>query len=102
VKITAMLSILPIGTEVSLSRYVAACEEVLIEAGLPRALHAHGTNVEGEYDVVMAAVRRCIEKVHEMGCPRLAVLLKLGSRIDREPDGERAIRSVEEKLSGES
>lgn len=97
-KITAMLSVIPIGTELSLSRYVAACEDVLIEAGLPRSLHAHGTNVEGEYDDVMAAVKRCIERVHEMGCARVSLFLKLGSRVDREPDGEQAIRSVESRI----
>lgn len=98
-KITAMLSVIPLGTELSLSPYVAACEEVLIDAGLPRSLHAHGTNVEGEYAEVMAAVRRCIERVHEMGCPRVSVFLKLGSRVDREPDGDLAIRSVESKIA---
>ena len=99
-KITAMLSVIPLGTDLSLSKYVAACEKVLMEAGLPRRLHAHGTNIDGEWDEVMAAARRCVERVHEMGCPRVSVLLKIGSRTDREPDGDQAIRSVEEKLAG--
>lgn len=42
------LCIVPIGVGVSLSSYVAACERVLTEAGLKTALHAYGTNVEGE------------------------------------------------------
>ena len=65
------LCIVPIGVGVSLSPYVAACEKVLTEAGLKTALHANGTNIEGEWDKVFAAVRRCHEVVHEMGVPRI-------------------------------
>lgn len=97
-KISAMLSVIPIGTELSLSEYIAACEDVLIEAGLPRVLHSEGTNVEGEWDDVMNAVRRCIEKVHEMGCARVSVFLKIGSRTDREVNGDQMVKSVETKL----
>lgn len=42
------LCIVPIGVGVSLSKYVAACEKVLTEAGLNTELHANGTNIEGE------------------------------------------------------
>jgi uncharacterized protein (TIGR00106 family) len=58
------LCIVPISAGVSLSSYVAACEKVLSEAGLKSVLHANGTNVEGEWDKVFAAVRRCHEVVH--------------------------------------
>ena len=51
----------PIGVGVSLSPYVAACEKVLKEAGLKAVLHANGTNIEGEWDKVFAAVKRCHE-----------------------------------------
>ncbi|HHQ47939.1 MAG TPA: MTH1187 family thiamine-binding protein, partial [Acidobacteria bacterium] len=50
--VIADLSIVPIGVGTSLSRYVAACERVLEEAGLETRLHAYGTNVEGEWDQV--------------------------------------------------
>ena len=41
------LCIVPIGVGVSLSPYVAACEKVLIDAGLKTVLHANGTNIDG-------------------------------------------------------
>ena len=63
------LCIVPIGVGVSLSPYVAACEKVLTEAGLKTVLHANGTNIEGEWDKVFAAIKRCHEVVHEMGAP---------------------------------
>ena len=52
-KVSAMISVIPIGAGLSLSRYVAACERVLSEAGLAPQLHAHGSNVEGDWDTVM-------------------------------------------------
>jgi uncharacterized protein (TIGR00106 family) len=97
-KMSAMISIIPIGTGVSLSGYVAACERVLRDAGLDPQLHAHGSNVEGEWDTVMDAVRRCHEVVHEMGAPRISTYLKLGTRTDRDPDMAAMVRSVEDKL----
>jgi uncharacterized protein YqgV (UPF0045/DUF77 family) len=36
---------------------------------LKTQLHANGTNIEGEWDEVFAAVRRCHEAVHAMGAP---------------------------------
>ena len=50
------LCVVPIGVGVSVSRYVAACERVLKEAGLETRLHAYGTNIEGEWDAVFAAI----------------------------------------------
>ena len=65
------LCIVPIGVGVSLSPYVAACEKVLAEVGLKTVLHAYGTNIEGEWDKVFAAVKRCHEVVHGMGDGRV-------------------------------
>lgn len=99
-KVSAMISVIPIGGGLSLSRYVAACERVIRGAGLRSTLHAHGTNVEGEWNEVMAAVKQCLEVVHEMGCPRISTLMKLGTRTDRDPSLDAAVKSVEEKLGG--
>jgi len=98
-KVTAMISIIPIGGGLSLSPYVAPCERILAEAGLDPKLHAHGSNVEGEWDTVMDAIRRCHEKVHEMGAPRISTYLKLGTRTDRDLSMDDAVRSVREKLA---
>jgi uncharacterized protein (TIGR00106 family) len=92
------LSIVPIGVGVSLSKYVAACEKVLTDAGLTTRLHAYGTNIEGEWDAVFAAVKRCHEIVHEMGAPRISTVIKLGTRTDRSQTLDDKVRSVHEKL----
>ena len=97
-KVLIDLSIVPLGVGVSLSPYVAACEKVLTAAGLKTALHSYGTNIEGEWDDVFAAVKRCHEVVHEMGAPRITTTIKLGTRIDRVQTMEDKVRSVREKL----
>ena len=96
--VIADLCVIPLVKETSLSPYVAACEKILAEAGLKTKLHAYGTNIEGEWDTVMAAVKRCHEVVHEMGAPRISSTLKFGTRNDREQTMEDKIRSVEQKL----
>jgi uncharacterized protein (TIGR00106 family) len=97
-KAIADISIIPLGVGLSLSPYVAACEQVFTEAGLEPRLHANGTNVEGEWDAVMAALKSCHERLHEMGVPRIATNIRLGTRVDREASMEAKMRSVEEKL----
>jgi uncharacterized protein (TIGR00106 family) len=93
------LCVVPIGVGVSLSPYVAACEKVLADAGLKTVLHAYGTNIEGEWDRVFAAVKRCHEVVHEMGAPRVSTVIKVGTRTDRAQTMAEKVKSVEEKLA---
>jgi len=99
-KVIVDLTVVPLGVGVSLSPYVAACERVLGEAGLKSQLHANGTNIEGEWEAVFAAIRRCHEVVHEMGAPRIATTIKVGTRVDREQTMDDKIRSVRSRLGG--
>lgn len=99
-KLIADISIIPLGVGLSLSPYVAVCERVLTEAGLAPRLHANGTDVEGDWDEVMTALKRCHQALHAMGVPRIATNLRLGTRVDREASMDAKIASVEEKLGG--
>jgi len=99
-KVIADLCLVPIGVGVSVSSYVAACETVLREAGLDIKLHAYGTNIQGEWDDVFAAIKRCHEVVHEMGAPRITTNLRVGSRMDRSQTMADKVKSVERKLEG--
>ena len=98
-KVIADLSVIPIGVGISLSKYVAACEKVLTEAGLKTKLHAYGTNIEGDWDAVFAAIKRCHEVLHEMGAPRISSNMRFGTRTDRDQSLDDKVRSVERKLS---
>ena len=97
-KVLADLSIVPLGVGLSLSRYVAACERVLTDAGLDPRLHAYGTNIEGEWDEVFNALRRCHEVLHEMGAVRVSTNLRCGTRTDKEQSLADKVSSVEAKL----
>ena len=98
-KVIADLCVVPLGVGLSLSSHIAACEKILTEAGLETKIHAYGTNIEGDWDAVMAAVKRCHETVHEMGAARISTTLKLGTRIDRPQTMAEKVASVTEKLS---
>ena len=99
-KVIVDFCLVPIGVGVSLSKYVAECEKILNEAGLEVQLHANGTNIEGEWDDVFAAIKNCHERVHEMGVPRISTTIKMGTRTDRVQTMEDKMRSVQEKLPG--
>lgn len=92
------LCVVPMGVGVSVSKYVAACHELIQAAGLESTLHAYGTNIEGEWDTVFDVVKKCHEKVHEMGAPRITTTIKCGTRVDREQTMVDKISSVEQKI----
>ena len=96
--VIADFCIVPLGVGVSVSKYVAACEKVLAEAGLNPRLHAYGTNVEGEWEAVFAGLRRCHEVVHEMGAPRITTSIRMGTRTDREQSMDDKLRSAQQKM----
>lgn len=96
------LSVVPLGVGVSVSKYVAACHRVLKDCGLKSQLHAYGTNIEGDWDKVFAAIKRCHEVVHEMGAPRITTTIKLGTRTDRKQTMGDKVKSVQRKLDGET
>ena len=94
----AEFTIIPIGVGVSLSKYVAACERVLEKTGLHYEMHANGTNLEGEWDEVMQAIKTCHERLHEMGVPRISTIIKIGTRSDRAQTMAEKIASVHAEL----
>ena len=97
-KVIMDLCVVPLGVGVSVSQYIAACERILSEAGLKIKMHTYGTNIEGEWDEVFQAVKRCHEKLHQMGAPRISTNLRLGTLTDRNQSMEDKVQSVEELL----
>jgi uncharacterized protein (TIGR00106 family) len=91
--------LIPLGTGVSVSPYIAECQRILKASGLSYSMHAYGTNVEGEWEAVMGVLKNCHEKIHAMGAPRIHTTLKLGTRTDKQQSLKDKIASVEEKLS---
>lgn len=100
-KVIADITVVPMGVGVSVSKYVAVCEKIFQKAGLSPRLHAYGTNLEGEWDDIFAAVKRCHETIHGMGVPRISVSMRFGTRTDRDQTMDDKIKSVQEKLTAE-
>lgn len=98
--VLADICIIPLGCGVSVSEYVAACQRVFQKAGLSHTMHAYGTNVEGPWDEVMAALKACHEEVHKMGAPRISTSIRLGTRTDRAQSMQDKLNSVSDKLAG--
>lgn len=98
-KVIIDLSVTPIGVGTSLSKYVAACQRIFDEAGLNKHLHAYGTNIEGEWDTALNAIKRCHEELHEMGAPRISTTIRLATRIDKDEKMLDRVASVEAKLA---
>ncbi len=92
------LTVIPLGIGVSLSKYIAACEKVLSDAGLTTQLHANGTNIEGDWDTVFDAIKQCHKVVHQMGAPRIFTTIHVGTRTDRNQSMDDKIKSVQAKL----
>mgnify|MGYP001026931670 CR=1 FL=1 len=97
-KVIVDVSIIPLGVGLSLSPYVAECEKIFKEAGLTTMLHANGTNIEGEWDKVFEAIKKCHERLHQMGVPRISSNVRIGTRVDKDQSMIDKIKSVEEKM----
>ena len=97
--VIADLCVVPIGVGVSVSKYVAECERILNDAGLKTKLHAYGTNIEGDWDTVFAAIKQCHQVIHEMGAPRISTTLKFGTRTDRAQTMDDKINSVVHQMA---
>jgi uncharacterized protein (TIGR00106 family) len=67
------------GEDGSVSEAVAAAVRVVKESGLPWELTSMFTTVEGEWDEVMAVVKRAVDVVAETS-PRVGLVLKADIR----------------------
>ncbi|MGH9107752.1 MAG: MTH1187 family thiamine-binding protein [Acidimicrobiales bacterium] len=75
----AAFSISPAGVGESVSEYVAEAVRIVRSSGLANETNAMFTNVEGDWDEVMAVVKRCVLAVAERA-PRVDLVLKVDYR----------------------
>ena len=73
------LSIAPVGTGEELSKHVAEVVKVIRESGLPNKTYSMFTEIEGEWDAVMAVVKRATFVLAEKGI-RTEVVFKADIR----------------------
>jgi uncharacterized protein (TIGR00106 family) len=84
-KATAELQVIPLGQWVSVRKEIRRVVDLLRGHDFLIETHASGTNIEGELDDILAAVKQIHEVLHAEGSVRLVSLLKLETRIDKTP-----------------
>jgi uncharacterized protein (TIGR00106 family) len=78
---------------------VAEAVRVIRESGLPTETNAMFTNIEGEWDEVMAVVKRAVEVV-AASYPRVGLVLKADIRAGYDGQLQAKVARVEERLGG--
>jgi len=96
--VIADICVVPFTGRASVRREVARAHAILKETGLPVLLHGYGTNIEGDYDVIMRALKRVHEELHAAGAVRISTTIRLGSRVDKEQTVRDKVRAVEDEL----
>ena len=81
------------------SEAVAAAVRVVRESGLPNETNAMFTNIEGEWDEVMAVVKRAVDVVAEVS-PRVGLVLKADIRPGHTGQLAAKVERVESLLDG--
>ena len=81
----------------SVSEAVARAVRVVRDSGLPCETNAMFTNVEGDWDEVMAVVKEAVEAVAEVS-PRVGLVLKADIRPGFEGQLTAKVERVEEAL----
>ena len=90
--------VVPMGESISVSKYVAECQRILEQCGFQPQMHPYGTNIEGEWTEVFAAIGKCHEKLHKMGVERISTSVRCGTRTDRTQSLADKVNSVNEIL----
>ena len=93
----AEFSIIPIGKEESLSPYVAEAFAIIKASGVACEHHAMGTNIEGNWDEVMAVIKACRDKLRESS-NRVSLSIKIDDRKDATDSISKKVRSAKEKM----
>lgn len=84
-KATAELQVVPIGAGVSVRAEITRVIELLGDYDVLVEMHASGTNIEGELDIILDAVKTIHAVLHAEGAIRLVSYLKLETRTDKTP-----------------
>jgi uncharacterized protein (TIGR00106 family) len=93
-------SITPLGAGESVSASVADAVRLVRMSGLPNETNAMFTNVEGEWDEVMALIKACVDKVAE-AAPRVSLVIKVDYRPGVVDALHQKVVAVEAQLAGD-
>ena len=91
-------SVTPLGVGDAVSEYVADAVRVVRDSGLPNQTDAMFTPIEGEWDEVMAVVKRAVDAVAARA-PRVSVTLKADIRPGVTGALQAKVEALEQHLS---
>ena len=84
-KATAELQVVPIGSGISVRAEITRVVEILGDYDFIVETHASGTNIEGDLEAILDALKVIHETLHAEGTIRLVSYLKLETRTDKPP-----------------
>lgn len=96
----AEFSVVPVGMGESMGDQIAKVLKIVDESGLPYKANPMGTVVEGEWDAVMALIKRCHQEVLK-GSPRIVTSISIDDRPGKPNRITEKLKSVEKKLGKE-
>ena len=91
------VSISPLDKGESVGKYVSRSLEIIDSSGVEYRLGPMGTCLEGEWDEVMAVVKKCFERM-KSDCRRITFSIKGDYRKGKSKRLEGKVRSVEKRL----
>jgi uncharacterized protein (TIGR00106 family) len=95
--VLAEFSIMPVGKGESLSKDIAQVIGVIDESGLPYDFGPMGTTVEGEWDEVMALIKKGRDKLLQTS-NRIYITIRIDERKGAKDKIIGKVKSVEDKL----
>lgn len=97
--VVAEIALFPVGTgETSISQMLADSVKVIEKYGLKYEVTSTGTNVEGDLDAILNAVRDMDEVPFNEGAQRVVLLLRLDDRRDKPITMSYESESLQEKM----
>ena len=96
----AAFSVTPLGGDDSVGELVADAVRIVRASGLPNETNAMFTNIEGEWDEVMAVIHRCVQAVAARS-PRVSVVIKIDQRPGVTDALHSKVETIEQELGGD-
>jgi uncharacterized protein (TIGR00106 family) len=90
-------SMSPLDKGESVGKYVSRSLKIIDESGVDYRLNPMGTVLEGEWDDVMAVVKKCYDTM-SADCRRITCSIKIDHRQDSKGRLESKIASIEQHL----
>ena len=94
-------TIFPTDAGESVSAYVAEVFKIIEESGLKYEHHAMGTNIEGDWDEVMAVIKACRERMLE-NSNRISIGIRIDERKGVTDGIRKKVASAKAKMNAAS